>query len=64
MGLPLLAGLNGLRRGRRTRAGRLLTSLLVLLGGLILRWGILNAGKAGADDPALYFADTKDPMVR
>src|SRR5262249_26014689 len=57
--VPLLAGLNGLARRRRTRRGRLLTSLLVLLGGLALRWSLVYAGKASADDPAAYWTMTR-----
>ena len=56
--LPLLAGLHGLARGPRTRPGRILTSLLVLLGGLALRWALVYAGKQTADDPAAYFGET------
>src|SRR5579859_3890905 len=47
---PLLAQLHGIRRGRRTRRGRIVTSLGVLLGGLILRWTLVYAGKDSADD--------------
>ncbi len=53
--LPLLAALNGIARGHRTRPGRITTSLLTLLGGLILRWTLVYAGKDSADDPAAYF---------
>ena len=59
MVVPLLAQLNGLRRGRRTRLGRLATSLLVLAGGLMLRYTLIYAGKHSADDPAAYFAQTR-----
>ncbi len=57
--LPLLAQLNGRLRGRRTRAGRLLTSALVLLGGLALRWSLVYAGKESARDPEAYFGETR-----
>lgn len=57
--LPLLAALNGQRRSHRTRVGRLLTGILVLLGGLALRWSLIYAGKDSADDPAAYFAQTR-----
>ena len=56
---PLLAQLNGLRRGRRTRLGRLITSVLVLAGGLMLRYTLIYAGKHSADDPAAYFSQTR-----
>jgi formate-dependent nitrite reductase membrane component NrfD len=56
--VPLLAALNGLARGHRTRAGRITTSLLALGGGLILRWTLVYAGKDSADDPAAYFEMT------
>ena len=59
MVLPLLANLNGLRRGHRTRAGRLLTGILALFGGLALRWSLVYAGKQTADDPAAYFDQTR-----
>jgi formate-dependent nitrite reductase membrane component NrfD len=59
MVLPLLAQLNGLLRGRRTRAGHLLTSVLVLIGGLILRYTLIYAGKQTADDPQAYFEQTR-----
>ena len=57
--LPLLAALIGIARGHRTRAGRIATSLLTLLGGLILRWTLVYAGKDSADDPAAYFEMTR-----
>jgi formate-dependent nitrite reductase membrane component NrfD len=56
---PLLAQLHGLRAGHRTRGGRILTDLLVLLGGLILRYTLVYAGKATADDPEAYFEQTR-----
>jgi formate-dependent nitrite reductase membrane component NrfD len=62
--VPLLAQLNGLRRHHRTRLGRLVTSTLVLLSGLILRYTLVYAGKSSADDPAAYFAQTRDPARR
>jgi formate-dependent nitrite reductase membrane component NrfD len=57
--LPLLAALNGMMRGHRTRPGRIATSLLTLLGGLILRWTLVYAGKDSADDPQAYFEMTR-----
>lgn len=57
--VPLLAQLNGLRRGRRTRLGRLITSLLVLAGGLMLRYTLIYAGKHSADTPGAYFSQTR-----
>jgi formate-dependent nitrite reductase membrane component NrfD len=57
--VPLRAELRGLRGGHRTRAGRLVTSVLVLLGGLALRWSLVYAGKDTADDPAAYFEQTR-----
>jgi hypothetical protein len=46
-------------RGHRTRPGRIATSLLTLLGGLILRWTLVYAGKDSADDPQAYFEMTR-----
>jgi formate-dependent nitrite reductase membrane component NrfD len=57
--LPLLAALNGIARGHRTRAGRIATSLLTLIGGVILRWTLVYAGKDSADDPQAYFEMTR-----
>lgn len=38
-------------------------ALLVLVGGLMLRWTLLEAGKLSADDPSAYFAMTRDEGV-
>ncbi len=59
MVLPWLAQINGLRRRHRTRGGRVCTDLLVLLGGLGLRWSLIYAGKASAEDPEAYFAQNR-----
>ena len=36
----------------------LVAALLVLAGGLLTRWLVVEAGKLSADDPAAYFAYT------
>jgi formate-dependent nitrite reductase membrane component NrfD len=53
--VPFLAQLNGVLRGHRTHGGRVLTSILVLLGGLAIRWSLVYAGKETAEDPEAYF---------
>lgn len=56
--LPLLLQLPALRGRPLPRPLGQLAALLVLAGGLLLRWLILEAGKLSADDPAAYFAMT------
>jgi formate-dependent nitrite reductase membrane component NrfD len=58
LALPLLLQLPALRGRPLPRPLGRLAALLVLAGGLLLRWLILEAGKLSADDPAAYFALT------
>ncbi|HUS14127.1 MAG TPA: NrfD/PsrC family molybdoenzyme membrane anchor subunit [Chloroflexia bacterium] len=56
---PWVAGVLGLRTGHRSRGGRIVSSLLVLMSGLILRWTLVYAGKDSADDPRAYFEQSR-----
>jgi formate-dependent nitrite reductase membrane component NrfD len=61
--LPLLLQLPAYRQQPLPRPVGGLASLLVLGGGLVLRWLYVEAGKLSADDPAAYFAMAGgDPM--
>jgi formate-dependent nitrite reductase membrane component NrfD len=49
--------------GRETRSKSLLSSALVLLGGLALRYAMVDGGRKSADDPEAYFAFAKFPRT-
>jgi formate-dependent nitrite reductase membrane component NrfD len=49
--------------GRETRNKSLLTSTLVLLGGLAFRFSIILAGRKSADDPEAYFTFAKKEIA-
>src|ERR671916_109473 len=59
VGGTLLAGIAApfalLFSGRETRGKSMLSSMLVLLGGLAFRFAIIRAGRISADDPEAYF---------
>src|ERR687890_1474506 len=59
VGGTLLAGIAApfalLFSGRETRGKSMLSSVLVLLGGLAFRFAIIRAGRINADDPEAYF---------
>ena len=59
VGGTLLAGIAApfalLFSGRETRGKSVLSSVLVLLGGLAFRFAIIRAGRISADDPEAYF---------
>jgi formate-dependent nitrite reductase membrane component NrfD len=59
VGGTLLAGIAApfalLFSGRETRGKSMLSSVLVLLGGLAFRFAIIRAGRISADDPEAYF---------
>ena len=57
--LPFLVQLLGLTRGLTTRWLNILTSISVLAGGLLLRYSIVEGGKATVEDPAAYHAITR-----
>jgi formate-dependent nitrite reductase membrane component NrfD len=61
--LPLLLQLPAYGARPLPRPVSLAAGALVLAGGLLLRWLILEAGKLSADDPAAYFAMTRDPAA-
>ncbi len=45
--------------GKETRSRSMLTSVLVLLGGLAFRFAVVLAGRKSADDPQAYFTFTR-----
>ena len=58
VGGTLLGGIAAplaLLSGRETRSKSIFTSTLVLLGGLALRFAMVQAGRKSADDPEAYF---------
>ena len=62
VGGTLLGGIAAplaLLSGRETRNRRILTSVLVLLGGLAFRFAMVRAGRISADDPQSYFTFTR-----
>ncbi|HLM78976.1 MAG TPA: hypothetical protein VK361_11370, partial [Rubrobacteraceae bacterium] len=52
----ILAPLALLFSGKETRGKSILSSTLVLLGGLALRYVMVEAGKMSANDPEAYFS--------
>lgn len=61
--LPLLLQAPAFGRRPLPRPVSLAASALVLTGGLLLRWLMLEAGKLSADDPAAYFALTRESVA-
>ena len=62
VGGTLLGGIAAplaLLSGRETRNKSMLTSVLVLLGGLAFRFAVVLAGRKSADDPQAYFTFTR-----
>ncbi len=49
--------------GKETRSKGLLSSVLVLLGGLAFRYALVDAGRKSADDPEAYFTFAKKENV-
>ena len=56
--LDLLLPLALRRLGMRSEGAAAIRSVLVLLGGAVMRFAIVEAGKESADDPHAYFAYT------
>ncbi|MDP8951878.1 MAG: hypothetical protein M3N18_06525, partial [Actinomycetota bacterium] len=66
VGGTLLGGIAAplaLLSGKETRSKGLLSSVLVLLGGLALRYALVDAGRKSADDPEAYFTFAKKENV-
>ena len=62
VGGTLLGGIAAplaLLSGKETRSKSMLTSVLVLLGGLAFRFAVVLAGRKSADDPEAYFSFTR-----
>lgn len=57
--IPFLVQLFGGKRAAKNRPLSALTSLIVLAGGLLLRYSIVEGGKATVEDPAAYHAITR-----
>lgn len=58
---PLMLQFLSPKHGLPARLFTILTSLLVLTGGFLLRYATIEAGKASADDPAAYHSITPGP---
>ncbi len=58
---PLLLQLLSPKNGIAARLSTILTSLMVLTGGFLLRYATIEAGKASSDDPDAYHSITRGP---